>query len=89
MLGFDIYLDDSFRPDAFLFGEGQGRILVSAHPDNEEALLDLASEAGVPLTLLGHTLPNKLRVEGEAWGTIQDWHKIYTESLEKYLQMTP
>lgn len=88
MLGFDAYLDDSFRPDAFLFGEGQGRILISADPEHEESLLDLAAEAGVPLTLIGHTLPKKIRVEGEDWGAIEDWHKIYTQSLEQYLQVT-
>ena len=43
------------RIDAALFGEGQGRILVSARPEAGERLAALAEEHGVPLTRLGVT----------------------------------
>ena len=49
------------RLDAALFGEGQGRIVVSLPPDifrqggGAARLEDLAREAGVPVTHLGHT----------------------------------
>ena len=43
------------RIDAALFGEGQGRILVSTRPEAGERLTALAAEHGVPLTRLGVT----------------------------------
>ena len=43
------------RVDAALFGEGQGRIIVSARPEAGERLVALAEEVGVPLTRLGAT----------------------------------
>ena len=43
------------RIDAALFGEGQGRIIVSARAEAGERLVALAEEVGVPLTRLGAT----------------------------------
>ena len=43
------------RIDAALFGEGQGRIIVSTRPEAGERLAALAEEHGVPLTRLGVT----------------------------------
>lgn len=36
-LGFDIETDKKFRKDAFLFGEAQGRIVVSVSPEQQAA----------------------------------------------------
>ena len=43
------------RLDAALFGEAQGRIVVSVQPNAETRLVDLALELGVPITMLGST----------------------------------
>ncbi len=43
------------RMDAALFGEGQGRIIVSARAEAGERLVALAEEVGVPLTRVGAT----------------------------------
>ena len=43
------------RIDAALFGEGQGRVVVSARAEAGERLVALAEEVGVPLTRLGAT----------------------------------
>ncbi len=43
------------RMDAALFGEGQGRVVVSARAEAGERLVALAEEVGVPLTRLGAT----------------------------------
>ncbi len=44
------------RLDAALFGEAQGRIVVSAPPDAGERLAALATETGVPVARLGVTV---------------------------------
>ena len=38
-----------------LFGEGPGRVIVSAKPDQRAALLELAATAGVPAAVIGRT----------------------------------
>jgi phosphoribosylformylglycinamidine synthase len=43
------------RLDAALFGEAQGRIVISLAPDAEGRVTELAREYGVPATRLGRT----------------------------------
>jgi len=45
------------RLDSALFGEGQGRIVVSVMPDGANRLLELGMETGVPIAHLGRTAP--------------------------------
>lgn len=41
------------RPDAILFGESQGRVLVSVKPESLQAVLDASERGGLPATVLG------------------------------------
>lgn len=43
------------RLDAALFGEGQGRIIVSLQPGSADRLAELATEIGISVTRLGET----------------------------------
>ncbi len=54
-LGFQGSASFPGRLDAALFGEAQGRIVVSVQPNTETRLVDLALELGVPITMLGTT----------------------------------
>ncbi len=76
-LGFDIVTDSEVRPDAFLFGESQGRVIVSVTDDNETAFLDLMRTSRVPFILLGHVTKGKLVVDDEPFGFIQEARVIY------------
>jgi phosphoribosylformylglycinamidine synthase len=49
-------------PAAVFFGEDQGRYLLTAHADNQDALESRAESAGVPLTLIGITGGTELRL---------------------------
>ena len=46
-------LDEDFRPVISLFGESQGRILVSTSPDKTEHVLSLAAQYEVPAMKIG------------------------------------
>ncbi|MGK2965119.1 MAG: phosphoribosylformylglycinamidine synthase subunit PurL [Tepidiformaceae bacterium] len=46
------------RLDSALFGEAQGRIIVSALPGSTSRLTNLAAEHNVPATRLGSTIPS-------------------------------
>lgn len=60
--GFEVHLDETVRTDALLFGETQSRILVSALPQNEKILMDLAQERNVPARIIGSTVGDRMRI---------------------------
>jgi phosphoribosylformylglycinamidine synthase len=82
-LGFDVVTDSELRPDAFLFGEGQGRVVVALGEDRETEFLDVMRLSKVPFILLGHVTKGKLVVDDEPFGTIEDARKVYEEAIPK------
>ena len=87
-LGFDVVTDSDIRPDAFLFGEAQGRAVVTVNEDNETAFLDLLQASKVPFLLLGHVTKGKLMVDDESFGFIEDARKVYEEAIPKVMPLT-
>ena len=79
--GFDITSDAEVRCDAFLFGEAQGRIVVSVAPGREVAFTDFVQKQNVPVTMLGHVTKSEIRVDDVSFGFITDLKKIYNNSL--------
>jgi phosphoribosylformylglycinamidine synthase len=84
-LGFDLVTDDDIRLDAFLFGEGQGRIVISCKENQQDRLLDLIEEFEIPIVLLGHVTKGKIHVDGEAFGFCKEWRNTYDNALEEEL----
>jgi phosphoribosylformylglycinamidine synthase subunit PurL len=82
-LGFDVVTDDEVRADAFLFGEGQGRVVVSLKEERETEFLDLLHLSRVPFILLGHVTKGKLAVDDVPYGTIEDARAAYEGALPK------
>ncbi|MBL7964988.1 MAG: phosphoribosylformylglycinamidine synthase subunit PurL [Flavobacteriales bacterium] len=80
-LGFDVLTDSELRPDAFMFGEGQGRAVVTVHVDNENEFLDHVRVGSVPCILLGHVTKGKLVVDDEHFGFIADARAIYEAAI--------
>jgi len=85
-LGFDITTDVEIRPDAYLFGESQSRIVVSVTPENEESFIDLMMLNGVEFDLLGHVTKGAIRVDDEDWGVVSDYAKPYQNALGEVLE---
>ena len=84
-LGFDVITDSEIRPDAFLFGEGQGRAVVSVTADQENSFLDLMGESRVPFILLGHVTKGKLVVDESPFGFIEDARRTYDEAIPRIM----
>jgi phosphoribosylformylglycinamidine synthase II len=84
--GFDIESDGSVRKDAFLFGEGQGRVIVTASPGDDDSLIDLAGNHGVPITLLGHVTRGKMMVDGEHYGFMRDAEELYEGAIPSLME---
>ena len=84
-LGFDIETDSEIRPDAFLFGEGQGRAVVTVSEDKEDLFIETMVASGVNFTLIGHVTKGKLQIDGEHFGFIKEVKNLYNEALGKHL----
>lgn len=85
-LGFDIVTDSEIREDAYLFGEGQGRVVVSVNEDQEEEFIEFMMESGVNFTLLGHVTKGKMMIDDEHFGFITEAKDIYDNALGKHLE---
>lgn len=79
--GFDITTDAEIRTDAFLFGESQGRIVVTVSPSRETQFIDHMIESGVPFTTLGHVTKSEIRVDDLSYGFIADLKRDYDNEL--------
>jgi len=84
-LGFDITTDAEIRSDAFLFGESQGRIVVSVSTSRETNFLDYMVESKIPFFALGHVTKSEIRVDDLSYGFIADLKKVYDNSIEELI----
>jgi phosphoribosylformylglycinamidine synthase len=85
-LGFDLNLASNGRRDGLLFGEGQGRIVVSASADQVEAIKEECNKNGVPCVEVGVVRKDKkITIDQEDWGVLNDYHSAYLTSIEKQL----
>jgi phosphoribosylformylglycinamidine synthase len=85
-LGFDIVTDAEIREDAFLFGEAQGRVIVSVSEDTEEDFIEFMIGSNVNFTLLGHVTKGKMMVDDEHFGFIAEAKELFNNALGKKLE---
>ncbi|MGV8878701.1 MAG: phosphoribosylformylglycinamidine synthase subunit PurL [Sphingobacteriaceae bacterium] len=84
-LGFSIVTDDQIRKDAFLFGEGQGRIVVSIKAEKQEALVEFLATSGIDFSLLGEVNAGALTIDEEVFGNVTELKSIYDNVLHGIL----
>ena len=84
-LGFTLDVDPIFRPDAYLFGESQGRIVISVKASDIERLKEILGEK-INYKSIGIVTDNVIRVADEEWGTISEWKDLYENSISKYFE---
>ncbi len=82
-LGFDISTDSQIRKDAFFFGEGQSRVVVSVKKNLTAAF---EKEIGlIAFSKVGVITRDQIKIDGKGWETIQQWKELYNTAIEKYL----
>jgi phosphoribosylformylglycinamidine synthase len=84
-LGFSIESDEGIRKDAFLFGEAQGRVVVSVNPAQQEAFIELLATSNTEFTLLGMVNAGSLLVDEEPFGTVTQAASVYQNVLHGIL----
>ncbi len=83
--GFHVATDANIRKDAFLFGEGQSRVLVSVNP-HIHAVFE-AELKGIPFAKIGTVNAiEQMTIDDHNWGYISDWKEAYDTALGKLMQ---
>ncbi|MDF9796738.1 phosphoribosylformylglycinamidine synthase II [Catalinimonas alkaloidigena] len=85
-LGFSIHTDANIRKDAFLFGEGQGRVLVSVTDSNVEKFESTLSSLSVPFTSIGKVKIETFEIDQEHIMDLNEANKLYNSTLASFLR---
>jgi phosphoribosylformylglycinamidine synthase len=73
----------TIRKDAFWFGEGQSRVVVSV---KNEQLGFFKKIMGIhPYEELGVVTQGTIEVDGLNWGRVQEWKQQYDTAIENLL----
>jgi phosphoribosylformylglycinamidine synthase subunit PurL len=81
--GFQIKTIKEIRKDAFLFGEGQSRVVVTVSKEKEQAFK--ARIKNIPSLKLGVVTGGEIIIDEENWGMITEWQELYDTAIEKQL----
>jgi phosphoribosylformylglycinamidine synthase len=82
-LGAEIEMEGSIRPDAWLFGESQSRIIVSVRRRHLNRLREMAEAAQTPFTLLGEVRGRRLRIGALIDADVNELHAIWSNALPR------
>lgn len=83
-LGFDVAAADvAIRKDAYWFGEGQSRVVVSVKPEKVALLRNTLGNH--PHAELGFVTNGSIEVDGMNWGIVLDWKEKYDSAIENLL----
>ncbi|MXV51215.1 phosphoribosylformylglycinamidine synthase subunit PurL [Pedobacter sp. HMF7647] len=84
-LGFDIESDSDIRKDAFLFGEAQGRIVVSVKPEKQDQFVETMATSEIEFSLLGTVTSGSLIVDNELFSTVGESKQVFDSVLHNIL----
>jgi phosphoribosylformylglycinamidine synthase II len=82
-LGFTVETKDDLREDAYLFGEGQSRVVVSVKAELIERFENAMKD--FPHERIGLVTSGEMLVNGDFWGTIDWWQEEYDSAIENHL----
>ncbi|MFM2017870.1 MAG: hypothetical protein RL007_1526 [Bacteroidota bacterium] len=80
-VGFEITSYDKVRKDAFLFGESQSRVVITCNKGDEQKVIELLEKNGSKGNVIGTVKGNALIVDGENFGSVNDFSELYNKSL--------
>ena len=85
-LGFEVETDSDFRKDAFLFGEAQGRVVVSVSPKQQEAFVEFMATVDTDFSLLGIVTAGDLIIDDESFGDVNASKYTFDNVLHNILE---
>ncbi len=86
ILGAEITLPKYRRADFAFFGESQSLVLVSYSASQRKKIQEICDRYGVPLTVLGKTIKNELRLSGLLGISTAELAKAYYGAIEMIME---
>ncbi len=80
-LGFEIKTSQMLRKDAFLYGEGQGRVVISLKPHYKQKFESMLHN--FPFLHIGMVSQSHIYINKEDWGLITHWKDLYETAISK------
>lgn len=84
-LGFEIETDHSIRRDAYLFGEGQSRVVVSTSADRVFEIENMCKKHQIPVNVLGTVTQGSIIIDRERYGGIAEYKHIYENAIGSFM----
>lgn len=83
-MGFEMTSNPNVRPDAWLFGEAQSRVVVSVGHANKQDFEKIMQEHDQYLIQIGQVKADgNIKIDGADWGHISEWKELYDTAIEK------
>jgi phosphoribosylformylglycinamidine synthase len=82
-LGFEITTNKDLRLDSFLFGESQGRAVLTIKQDKQADFLDLIKMTGISCKAIGTTTNGSIIIDNEDFGNLSNYKQDYDNSIAK------
>jgi phosphoribosylformylglycinamidine synthase subunit PurL len=79
--GFSVETDSDVRSDAFLFGESQGRIIVSVNPHQLDEFVEALALTDVEFSNIGTVGGSQLEVDGKSFGSLEQFRNVYMNAI--------
>jgi len=79
--GFNVELEEDIRLDAQLFGEAQGRIVVSVAADKEPELIEWLALKDVSFAALGEVSNQEIFINGKSFGETASFKNLFDTAL--------
>lgn len=80
--GFDLFSGGEIRLDSFLFGESQGRAVVTVKEGKENDFIDMLNISGVACCAIGSVRADgEITVDDEPFGKIADYKSSYNNAI--------
>ncbi|HPE97732.1 MAG: phosphoribosylformylglycinamidine synthase subunit PurL [Chitinophagales bacterium] len=85
-MGFSVETDSSIRKDAFLFGEGQSRVVLTCKASSVEDIEEICIIHGVRINSLGSVGGDRLEIDGADFGSLDDYRMMYDNAIGNLMQ---
>ena len=80
-LGFRIATNADFRTDAFLFGEAQSRVVISAKDSEQNQIENLLRSKNIDFTLIGSVTEENFIINDETLMTCKTAKSLYENTI--------
>lgn len=79
--GFFIEIPETYRKDIFLFGENQGRAVLTIKPENKAEFELFLQQNGQKFHYLGEVTKGDLVINEQNFGSTRDYFELYSKSI--------